>query len=74
MSLPTGQIGDGWTTDQYEHASAFSAKGVQVLMMDGSVRAVAASLGTAYTGQGGGPSAFEIACSLNYTLPKSCGW
>jgi prepilin-type N-terminal cleavage/methylation domain-containing protein len=72
--FPAGQIGNGWTTAQYSNATAMSASGTQVLMMDGSVRAVAASLGTPYVGQGGGPSAFEIACSLNYTLPQSNSW
>jgi prepilin-type N-terminal cleavage/methylation domain-containing protein len=74
MPFPAGSIGNGWTQGQYSYASAMSASGVQVLMMDGSVRAVAASLGTGYVGQGGGPSAFEIACSLNYTLPQSNSW
>jgi len=48
-------------------ASAYSANGVQVVMMDGSVRSVAPSLG-------GAGNAFDIASSLNSALPLPAGW
>jgi prepilin-type N-terminal cleavage/methylation domain-containing protein len=67
-----------WTAAHYASATAFAASGTQVLLMDGSVRAVAPALGvvpgTAATGNVAGASAFEIACSFNYTLPQTSSW
>jgi len=54
-------------TYDWRTASAYSANGVQVVMMDGSVRSVAPSLG-------GLNQAFDIACSLNSALPLPAGW
>lgn len=55
------------TYDPYS-ATAFSASGCQVVMMDGSVRAVAPSLGGTVT------SAFNIASSMNNPTPLPAGW
>jgi len=63
-----------WTAAQYTYATAMSSSGTQVLMMDGSVRAVALSLGGAYAGNVAGASAFEIACSLQYSVPQTSSW
>lgn len=52
-------------------ATAFSANGTQVAMMDGSVRAVAVTLGGKVSGDN---SAFDIACSLNNPTPLPVGW
>jgi len=74
--FPMGQFGaaGAWAQLDYSKATAFSTSGTQVLMMDGSVRAVALSLGGAYAGNVAGASAFEIACSLQYSVPQTNSW
>jgi prepilin-type N-terminal cleavage/methylation domain-containing protein len=55
----------------FADATAFSASGCQVLMMDGSVRPVSVSLGGV---QAGDNSAFDIACSLNNATALPSNW
>jgi len=57
--------------------TAFSASGVQCLMMDGSVRSVAPSLaGPSYGAKASAPQtlAFDIACTLNATVALPSNW
>jgi len=56
------------TTYDFSCATAFSASGTQVVMMDGSVRSVAPSLGN------GANSAFDIASSMANPTPLPSGW
>jgi prepilin-type N-terminal cleavage/methylation domain-containing protein len=55
----------------FRDATAFSRSGVQVLMMDGSVRRVAPSQGGSPAGDN---SVFDIACSLNNGTKLPAGW
>jgi prepilin-type N-terminal cleavage/methylation domain-containing protein len=55
-------------TYDFSSATAFSASGTQVVMMDGSVRAVAPSLGNTAN------SAFDIAASMANPTPLPSGW
>jgi len=56
----------------YASACAFSSSGCQVVMMDGHVQSVNASLGSA-AGNLGTAQGFDIACSLTSTIPNSSG-
>jgi prepilin-type N-terminal cleavage/methylation domain-containing protein len=62
-TFPTTTATFDWTA-----ATAFSASGCQVVMMDGSVRAVSPSLGA------GANSAFDIASSMASPTPLPSGW
>jgi len=68
----------GWSAanpSPFYTATAMSSSGTQVLMMYGSVRAVAVSLGGPAAGNvAGNTNAFEIACSLQYSVPQTNSW